>query len=375
MVKKILYTFLLFISTGALILMFLTPIYKFNDEKISEYNIEMIATIVDPTLALYRNKADFKSMSKESQEEYKENFKLYNEFALAIIEEDIDKFYEVNKYEVLNNIYKTQLESDGPLNANSTNEEMEIVEKMLIDYLGANQFDSEKKIELYKELSSYKAEIYSLIKSSTNLTKNEDVDDFLINNAINWVADEFLLTFFGYDDELKSITINDYREDGIYLKNFVTAWKNAWAINASIWKDEAYSGLGVFEKIKAVTNDYRFYNPFPLLLISSILLAIVAGLIGLIFKSLQGARGIKYPKAFINSTINGGLTFLLIIASSFISMDYYLSFHYTEYSRLLNLLMYGDFTITLYVVLLAFATGVVVSFLGRFCRWNKTKKD
>jgi hypothetical protein len=36
--------------------------------------------------------------------------------------------------------------------------------------------------------------------------------------------------------------------------------------------------------------------------------------------------------------------------------------------------MYGNFTFAVVASLFAFACGVVVSFLGRFCRWGKDKK-
>lgn len=374
MLKKILYSTMFLISTLALVLMLFTPIYKFNDEKISKNNTEMIATIVDPTLAIYRNKADFNKMDDDSKEEFKKNFKIYNEFALAIIEEDTDKFYAANKYEVLNKIYELHFENNGPLNPNSTQEEMAIVEKTLTDLLGANEFESEKLIEIYNELTTYKANVYEIVKSSTGLKTNEEVDDYLVSNAINWVADELLLAYLGYDYELIELTSKDFREKGIYLRHIVTAWKNAWTIDRAIWKSEAYAGLGLIDKIKAVINDTNFYNPLPLMGLSIVLIIIIVGLIGLMFKGLQGARGIKYPHAFINSIVNGTITFGLLILSTFITNDYYLSYHYTEYSRLLNLLMYGSFSFGVVVCLIAFMSGIVVSFLGRFCRWGK-KKD
>ena len=375
MLKKILYTVMFIISTLALVMMLFTPIYKFNDVKIIDNNTEMIAQIIDPTLANYRNGANFNELSKESKEEYKKNFKTLNEFALAIIEEDTDKFYEVNKYEVLNKIYEVQFENTGPLNPQSTKEEIAIVEKTLKDKLGANVFESERLIEVYSEMSTYKSDIYDLVKSSTGLKSDKEVDEYLINNAINWVADEFLLAYFGYDYELIELTSTDFREKGVYLRHIFNAWKNAWTIDSAIWKSESYANLGLIDKVKSVTNDVNFYNPIPLLCLSIIIIIIIAGLIGLMFKGLQGARGVKYPRAFINSIVNGAITFGLLIVSSFITTDYYLSYHFTEYSRLLNLLKYGNFSLAVVISLLAFLCGVAVSFLGRFCRWGKKDEN
>ena len=375
MLKKLLYTVMFLVSAIALLLMFITPIYKFDEDKINQNNTEMIATIIDPTLAIYRNKADFSKMDKDSQEEFKKNFKTYNEFALAIIEEDTEKFYQVNKYEVLNKIYEAQIGGTGPLSAQSTPEEMAIVEKMLVDTLGENEFESERLIEVYAELSSYKSNIYKIVKESTGLTTNDEVKEYLTNNAIQWVADEFLLAYFGHDYELMELTTLDFRNKGIYLKHFVSAWKNAWIIDKAVWNQENYASLGLIDKVKAVTKDSNFYNPFPLFCISVVLVVIVGGLIGLMFKGLQGAKGRKYPRAFINSIGNGVITFGLLTFVTLISQDYYLSYHYTEYSRILNLFMYGNFTFAVVASLFAFACGVVVSFLGRFCRWGKRQED
>ena len=44
MLKKLLYTVMFLVSTIALVLMFITPIYKFDEEKINQNNTEMIAT-------------------------------------------------------------------------------------------------------------------------------------------------------------------------------------------------------------------------------------------------------------------------------------------------------------------------------------------
>ena len=50
MVKKLLYTIMFTISTLALVLMLFAPIYKFNDEKITQNNTEMLAVIYEPYL-------------------------------------------------------------------------------------------------------------------------------------------------------------------------------------------------------------------------------------------------------------------------------------------------------------------------------------
>lgn len=375
MLKKLLYTIMFAISLIALVLMLFTPIYKFNDEKISKNNTEMLALLQEPTLAAYRSKAALSKLSDESQDEYKRNYKIYNDLALAIIEEDPDKYYDAKKYAILNEIYVVQIGGEAPLEPLSTDAELDLVEKTLKDLLGENEFESERLIETYNQLNNDKAEIYDKVKESTGLKTNEEVENFLTNNAINWIADEFLLAYFGYDYELIELSTADFRKNGIYLRHIVNAWKNAWVINKSVWNQEAYQSLGLIDRVKSVTSDVNFYNPLPLIGLSTILLCIIIGLIGLVFKGLQGIRGVRYPHAFINSIFNGAVTLGLLMLSSFITTDYYLSYHITEYSRLLNLLMFGNFGLVIYGSLLAFASGVAVSFLGRFFRWGRKKED
>lgn len=375
MVKKLLYTIMFTISTLALVLMLFAPIYKFNDEKITQNNTEMLAVIYEPYLVEYRNTADFNTLSQASKEEYKRNFKIFNELALAIIDEDPEKYYKVNKYSVLNEIYVNQIGGEAPLEPLSTDAEISLVEKTLIDVLGANEFESERLIETYSQLNADRATIYKRIKESTGLKTNEEVNEFLINNAINWVVDEFLLAYFGYDYELIELSTADFRQKGVYLKHIIKALKNAWIIDKGVWSQEIYKDLGFIDKVKAVTKDQNFYNPLPLLLFSTLIIVIIIGLIGLVFKGLQGARGIKYPHAFINSIVNGAIVFGLLIISSLITTDYCLSFHITEYSRLLNLLKFGEFSVVMYLAMFAFACGIVISFLGRFCIWGQKKND
>lgn len=375
MLKKLLYTIMFSISLIVLVLMLFTPIYKFNDEKISKNNTEMLALLQEPTLAAYRSKAALSKLSDESQEEYKRNYKIYNNLALAIIEEDPDKYYDAKKYAILNEIYVVQIGGEAPLEPLSTDAELDLVEKTLKDLLGESEFESERLIETYSQLNSDKADIYDKVKESTGLKTNEEVENFLTNNAINWIADEFLLAYFGYDYELIELSTADFRKKGIYLRHIVNAWKNAWVINKSVWNQEAYQSLGLIDRVKSVTSDANFYNPLPLIGLSTILLCIIIGLVGLIFKGLQGIRGVRYPHAFINSIFNGAVTLGLLMLSSFITSDYYLSYHITEYSRLLNLLMFGNFGLVIYGSLLAFAIGVAVSVLGRFFRWGRKKED
>ena len=161
---------------------------------------------------------------------------------------------------------------------------------------------------------------------------------------------------------------------GIYLSDFVTAWKCAWKIDASIWNQKGLEGLGFIDRVKATVNDPAFYNPFPLFCLSLGILITIISLIILIFKGLQGARGIKYPHAFISSIGNGAIVFAVLAFNYIISMDYYLTYHYIEYSRVLNMYRFGSFSAPLIVSLLAFALGVVVSVLGRLCRWGKPKE-
>ena len=249
MIKKVLYTCMFVLSALSLILLLFTPIYKFNDEKIEKFNTELLATIYDPTLTIYREKEDLNKMDSASKEEYIKNYKILNEFALAITEEDEEKFYLANRYEVLNALYKNAFNANGPLDVTSSQEKMDTIESTLIDFWGVSVFESELIIEVQKEIEQYHNALYDLVKSSTNLKTNEEVDNFLINSAIQHVGDEFLLLFFGYDNELIDITTKELREDGLYFRHLITANKNAWKINKSVWRQSEYKDLALFEKI------------------------------------------------------------------------------------------------------------------------------
>ena len=124
MIKKLLYTIMFILSILSIILLLFTPIYKFDDDKVAKYNTEIYATILDPTLTIYREKVDLNKMDDASKDEYLKNYKLLNEFALAIIEEDEEKFYNANRYEVLNAIYKYAIGAEGPLDPTSSNEKI-----------------------------------------------------------------------------------------------------------------------------------------------------------------------------------------------------------------------------------------------------------
>ncbi|MBR2139228.1 MAG: hypothetical protein IJ966_08070 [Bacilli bacterium] len=375
MIKKVLYTCMFVLSALSLILLLFTPIYKFNDEKIEKFNTELLATIYDPTLTIYREKEDLNKMDSASKEEYIKNYKILNEFALAITEEDEEKFYLANRYEVLNALYKNAFNANGPLDVTSSQEKMDTIESTLIDFWGVSVFESELIIEVQKEIEQYHNALYDLVKSSTNLKTNEEVDNFLINSAIQHVGDEFLLLFFGYDNELIDITTKELREDGLYFRHLITANKNAWKINKSVWRQSEYKDLALFEKISYVTKDSNFYNPIPLLCVTILLLILAAGLVGLIFKGIQGIQGRRYPHAFINSIMNSVICLFVLIFGACISLDTYLSYHITEYSRLLNLLKFGKFTFPLYLVLLTFLSAVAISVVGRLCRWRRKVED
>jgi hypothetical protein len=227
MIKKLLYTIMFILSILSIILLLFTPIYKFDDDKVAKYNTEIYATILDPTLTIYREKVDLNKMDDASKDEYLKNYKLLNEFALAIIEEDEEKFYNANRYEVLNAIYKDAIGAEGPLDPTSSNEKMDTVESTLIDLLGVSAFESELIIEVQKEIRYYKKSIYDLVKESANLKTDKEVENFLINSAIQHIGDEFLLLFFGYDYELIDMTVEELREKGIYFRHLITANKNA----------------------------------------------------------------------------------------------------------------------------------------------------
>ena len=71
-------------------------------------------------------------------------FKTSCELALAVIEQDSEKLYDANKYQVLNTIYKNLTGVEGSLTAESTEEGISTVEKTLTDIYGEDTFTQEK---------------------------------------------------------------------------------------------------------------------------------------------------------------------------------------------------------------------------------------
>jgi hypothetical protein len=102
-----------------------------------------------------------------------------------------------------------------------------------------------------------------------------------------------------------------------------------------------------------------------------LLFIVVVGLFNLVYKGIQGIKGIKYPHSFIMSITNASICIFVLMFSTFITLDTYLSYHITEYSRLLNILKFGNFKVPLYFVLFTFVVGIAVSVVGRLCRWRK----
>lgn len=377
MFKRIIYTAMFLVSVVALVFLFALPVYKFDDEKIKSNYVETIARILDDDVDRYReDPIAYKELTDEEKAEYKKQFKSACELALAVIEQDSEKLYNANKYQVLNTIYKNLTGAEGSLTSDSTEEGISTVEKTLTDIYGEDTFTQEKTQVLTAALQKYKDEIYKKVKENTGLKTNKEVDELLITTSIGLVVDELFLNGldYEYDSEIYTLELSEYRTKGIYLTDFITAWKCAWKIDASIWNQKGLGGLGFIDRVKATVNDPAFYNPFPLFCLSLGILITIISLIILIFKGLQGARGIKYPHAFISSIGNGAIVFAVLAFNYIISMDYYLTYHYIEYSRVLNLYRFGAFSTPLIVSLLAFALGIVVSVLGRLCRWGKPKE-
>ena len=86
-------------------------------------------------------------------------------------------------------------------------------------------------------------------------------------------------------------------------------------------------------------------------------------------------RGIKYPHAFISSIINGSFCLALLIGPAFIPNNYFLKYHFTEFTRLLEMIRFGNFSTAIVIALFVYMIALGISVFGRFFRWGKRKKQ
>lgn len=375
--KKLFYLTMFLSAIIGICFMIFTPIYKFDEEKISKNNTETVAMLLDESsyLYYYRDNSDQVELTKEALDEYKKNYYLYNQKAYAILTKNIDIFYEVNAYEVLNKLYKDKLAKEGPLDINSTTEEVKLLEKTLIDLLGEADFNTLKEAEINKEITKYNDLIIKTVKESMEFNTLKEAEDFLIKNAKQIICDEFLVLFVGYDEFLIDESIEEITTKGIKLKHLFNSISNAFKIDKAVWQKEKYHELKFFKKVKAVINDHNFYNPIPLLILFAIIVEIFIGLILLILKGLKGMRGIRYPHAFISSIINGSFCLALLIGPAFIPNNYFLKYHFTEFTRLLEMIRFGNFSTAIVIALFVYMIALGISVFGRFFRWGKRKKQ
>lgn len=351
------------------------PIYKFDAELVKQHNTELFAQIMEPTfLPAYRNNLTNSGLSKESQEEYKTNYYIYNNLAYSIINNDSERFYEYNDYEVLNAIYKAVTGVEGTLTHTSTDEEVKLIEKVLTDLKGEEEFKTLKEAEIEKELNYYKGQIYQRVKDSNEeITSIDQVEPFLTSAAISHVCDELFLLYLGCDQELINMTLEDVSKDGIYLKHLLTSFSNALEVDKAVWNKYSNQDLTFINKCKSVVADDEFYNPLPLIGLGIVILIIFIHSIILIFNGIKGIKGRKYPHTFIKSIVVGAICLALLMLHNYLPLDYFLKYHYTEYSRLLSLFFYGNFDAAIIIVLLANVITIGISIIGRFCSWKRKK--
>lgn len=383
--KKSLYLLMFILGFVGLICILFTPMYKFNDEKINKNNTEILAMWIETDaswLADYRDDSEYNKLSDEMKKEYDATFYRYNKFAYAIWNNDRKMFYDVNSYEVINEIYlknqgKGCFEEDENGNLILPKiEEIMLAERILINQLGSDKFNELKEAEITKEMDYYKKTLVKAMKSNMDLKTQEEVEAYLIKEGKFRICDEFLVLFVGYDQYLIDTSIEESSEKGIYFKQIFTSWSNAFAVDKAVFEKADYKDLSFFDKCKAVVNDINFYNPLPLLLLTIVTGYIFISMIIIIFKGLQGIRGVKYPHVFINSIINIVLCFLLLLLPSLISDRYHMNFHHTEYARLLNMLKFGSFSDSIIISLIIFHITLGISIFGRFFKWgNKASME
>lgn len=355
--RKLIYTLSLICSIIGLIAIIIFPVYKFDKNLVESNNVECVGQLDFDSI--YDN---YNSLGKEEKKAVQASFEKAKTLTKALMDEDKDKLFSVIDYEIINDVYKAFVSKPGDLTAESTQSEKDVYVKLLKDTYGEEAYNTKKNEELQAEIDNF-----------NKLISEQFAEDAIYNDGTATVIDELFLLYFGQDSDLVKETSSTIREKGIKLSNMITSIKNTWTLEKNLFSQEEYASLSITQKIKAVYKDPNFYNPFPIIGLAAIYLAILIGLICNIFRSLGGIRGKRRPKMFIKSLLLCGICVLLFMAGELIPQDYILKFHDREFQRLLEFFVYGEVDLGILIPMGAFAVSTIVGLLGVCCRFGKRR--
>ncbi len=378
--RKFLYSLMLICGIIGILSLLYFPIFKFNDEKIKTNYDEYALLTTDNNYYTLKQDALFNQMDKDKQKEARTYAKLSLTEMHAIITADKTTLYNIYDYQVLNTIYLERHPSATPkLNKDSSKDAKDLMESIIIEDMGKDNFLEKKELHLSSTLNSLEKKLYCDILDANSVNYDSATDEEIKNAAISiavreskdMILDDLFLQYTGVDSVSRSEIAEDIDKNGFKALSLIDTYKKVILIDKAVWNQEEYKDLSFFKKIKAVQQNPNFYNPLPLLIISLGLLFLLLTSIRYIFKGLKGIRGRKYPRAFISSLLMAALSLLIILMSVLIKDSFYLRYHSSAFTRLYDLIRMADFGLLFYIYAIIFIYGTFVSIIGRFFKYGK----
>lgn len=366
--RKFLFFILMLCSIVGLVSFIIFPVYKYDSDQITKNNTEYVLALSGVDLKEYYNTYD--SLPSKDKKIVKEEVKQLKTRVYAIRNKDYDTLYECIDYIVINDIYKEkygkdafELDEKGNL-IKPSDDSKKSIEQALTDALGEEQFNVKKKEYLDKTINEF-----------NELVNQDKYKQTIIDDGKLRVNDELFNIFFNMDNDLMDITTKEINEKGLFLVQITRGITVGFKIDKAVWQKPIYKDVNFFQHVSRVFADPDFYNPFPLLLLIFLYLYLVISLLSLIFKSIKGLRGRKRPKLFFFSIINFAICCLLLFAKDFIPLAYVNKFHYLEYQRLLDWVMYGKAELAIYIVTGVFGFTFLLSIIQIFLHFGRRRKE
>lgn len=388
--KKILYFLMIVLSLVGIAALLLLPFYKFDKDKIVQYNTDYYATLVSADCETYRNSENYNALKDSEKKEFKAQYKAYNIVTYAVMNDDEESYYNQQKIVIIDKMYRAKhpevtvlsdlCTRDSEGNLVTSDEAIASAEKTVKVDMGEN-FEEVKNATVKAEMLVLKESIYAEIKTSYGVLTDEEANEMIAREGVSAICNDLFNMYSSYttdfgtiDYELVELTVDDVLENGLKATTFISSWKNIFNSYKALWQSETYASLSGVKKVNAIRKDPNFYNPIALLILSAIFIVLLLNLLLFFFKGIKGFIGKKYPSTFIKSIIDCAICAFLVFAIKIVELDFLLDYHNLEFTRFLQLFFFGSYSVSMYICLAIFAIFVLISILGRFTKWGDDKK-
>lgn len=388
--KKILYFLMMALSiVGILALLFL-PFYKFEKDKIVQYNTDYYATLVNADCATYRNKENYNSLSEKDQKGFKAEYKAFNIVTYAVMNDDEEIYYEQQKIAIVDKMYREKhpdvinladlctRDSEGHLV--TSDEAIASAEKTVKVDMG-EAFDEQKSLTVKAEMATLKASIYTEIKTNYGVLTDEQAEEMIAREGVSAICNNLFYMYYDCVSDLGTLDvgmvediIDGVLENGLKATTFISSWKGIIESYKALWNSESYSSLSGLKKINAIRKDPKFYNPLALVILSAIFVVLLFNLVLFFFKGIKGVIGKKYPSTFLKSIIDCAICAFLVFAIKIVELKFLFEYHDVEFTRFMQLFFFGSYSTSMYICMAIFGLFVIISIIGRFTKWGDDKK-